>query len=607
MIEIKALNSDTIGEAYSQILDFLYHGEGTIAERKNQPIKIIGKETTIGKAAISVTALKAIADGSSDIEFDETDLFDGSSAGDVDQYIRDIAKMAVAAGLNERIKEKIFEVIQNLLVLSTKVNEINGITVDLYSLAKMYKTNPEAQALIDFQLDETKTLDEMTEDMAKLTKEVERVFSAPGSPYRELIKGGAVNKKQLTQMISCVGLKPDLDDNICEHPVNTSFIKGLRSIEDFWVSATGARKALVISHHQVRRSGYLARKLLLLTSDIVLADVDACNTAHPLELEIPDMETFKRLEGRVAEDGTVLDGSEEQFKKYNGRLKIYSPMTCACKTGICRRCYGKLFDMAYSEHYRVGSVGVLLLTSCLTQRLLSAKHLSMAQAKPIERPKGFSDFFEETKNVIKAGKDLRKISLLRDDFKEDDEGNLVINRITIKNKKSNVVFDLPFDLYPIGRIKEELEEFKHEYNIAIEDDEELFAFHRQNVELNESLMNLISLIQTDNHNGIGNDYTAIANRFLRHIVEGSIPIVSVHAETILSALLRNADGVRPDFSLEDPGPITVLRLSEGINTKNLSTILSFENLRKKLQEIDTYERNIDGIYDEFFLKGIEND
>lgn len=607
MIEIKALTSETIEAAYSQILDFLYHGEGTIAERKVQPVNLIGKETTVGKAAISVTALRAVAAQTPDIEFDKSDLFDGSSAQDVDQYIRDVAKMAMAAGIDAGIKEKIFEVIQDLLILSTRVNEINGITVDLYSLAKMYKSNPEAQALIDYELDETKTLDEMSEDMSKLTDEVERVFSMPGSPYRELIKGGAVNKKQLTQMISCVGLKPDLDDNICEHPVNTSFIRGLRSIEDFWVSATGARKALVISHHQVRRSGYLARKLLLLTSDIVLADVDACDTKHPLEVEIPDMATFRRLKGRTAEDGTLIDGSEEQFKKYNGRLKIYSPMTCACKTGICRRCYGQLFDMAYSQHYRVGSVGVLLLTSCLTQRLLSAKHLLMAQAKPIEWPKGFTELFEESKNVILAGKDLRKISLSRDDFKEDDEGSLVINRITVKNKKSNIVFDLPVDLYPAGRIKEELEEFKHEYSITLEDKEELFTLHRESVELNESLMNLISLIQTDSHNGIGNDYTAIANRFLKHIVEGSIPIVSVHAETILSALLRNADGERPDFSLEDPGPITVLRLSEGINTKNLSTILSFENLRKKLQEIDTYERNVDGIYDDFFLKGIDND
>jgi hypothetical protein len=79
--------------------------------------------------------------------------------------------------------------------------------------------------------------------------------------------------------------------------------------------------------------------------------------------------------------------------------------------------------------------------------------------------------------------------------------------------------------------------------------------------------------------------------------------VSVHAETILSALLRDANGNKPDFSQDTVEPITVLRLNEGINTKNLSTILSFENLRKKLQDIDTYERNIEGVYDEFFLKG----
>ena len=602
MIEIKSLTSETIEAAYSTILDFLYHGEGTIAERKSQPIKILGIITTVGKAAVSVTALRALSKGSDEIEFDETDLFEGETAADVDNYIRRLANQSKEAGV-DHLKEKIFEVIQDLLILSTKTNEINGITVDLYSLAKMYKNNPEAKALIDFKLDETKSIDEMSADMAKLTDEVGRVFSAPDSPYKELIKGDAVNKKQLTQMIACVGLKPDLDDNICEHPVNTSFIKGLRSIEDFWVSATGARKALVISHHQVRRSGYLARKLLLLTSDIVLSDEDHCDTKHPLEMEIPDIATFRKLVGRNTVDGEVIDGSEEQFKKYNGKVKIYSPMTCACKTGICRRCYGSLYDMAKEGYYRVGSVGVLLLTSCLTQRLLSAKHLQMAQAKPIDWPEGFTDYFEESKNVLLAGKDLKRISIAREDFKEDDEGCLVVNRVTVKNKKNSIVFDLPVDLYPTGRIAEEIEEYRHEYNFNLDDKEEIFVIRRQSIELNEALMNLISLIQTDNHNGVGNDYTAIANRFLKHIVEGNIPIVSVHAETILSALLRDASGNKPDFSKDEVEPITVLRLNEGINTKNLSTILSFENLRKKLQDIDTYERNIEGVYDEFFLKG----
>ena len=603
-MEITSLDSEGIEKSYTGLREFLFNGDGTIAERKSTPIKILGKETTVGKAMISLTALRAISKNI-EMEFDESDLFEGETAKDVDNYIRKLANLAKDAGV-DGLKEKIFEVIQDLLILSTRVNEIHGITVDLYSLAKMYKTNPEAKKLIDFKLDEGKTLDAMSEDMSKLTEEVGRVFSAPDSPYRELIKGEAVNKKQLTQMVACVGLKPDLDDNICEHPVNTSFIRGLRSIEDFWVSATGARKALVISHHQVRRSGYLARKLLLLTSDIVLADVDHCDTKHPLEVDVQNMATFSRLKGRYTEDGTLLDGSTEQFEKMKGKIKIYSPITCSCKTGICRRCYGKLFDMAFDEHYRVGSVGVLLLTSCLTQRLLSAKHLLMAKAKPIEWPEGFLELFEESKNVLISGKDLRKICIMREDFKEDDEGNLVINKVTVKNKKSNVTFDLPVDLYPTGRVKEELEEFKHEYNISLEDGEELFTIHRQSVELNEALMNLISLIQTDGHNGIGNDYVAIANRFLKHIVEGEIPIVSVHAETILSALLRDASGNKPDFSLENPGPITVLRLSEGINTKNLSTILSFENLRKKLQDIDTFERDIEGVYDDFFLKREEH-
>ena len=599
MNSITSLTSESIEKSYTGLREFLFNGEGTIAERKSTPIKILTKDTTVGRAIISLTALRAVSKGL-DMEFDESDLFDGDSAKDVDAYIRRLANMAREAGV-DNLKEKIFEVIQDLLILSTKTNEIHGITVDLYSLAKMYKSNPEAKKLIDFKLDEHKTLDEMSEDMSKLTEEVGRVFSAPDSPYRELIRGEAVNKKQLTQMVACVGLKPDLDDNICEHPVNTSFIRGLRSIEDFWVSATGARKALVISHHQVRRSGYLARKLLLLTSDIVLSDEECCDTKHPLEVDVPNMKTFTRLIGRYTESGERIDGSAEQFERMKGKIKIYSPITCSCKTGICRRCYGDLFDMANEEHYRVGSVGVLLLTSCLTQRLLSAKHLLMAKTKPIEWPVGFTELFEESKNVLLSGKDLRKFSIAREDLGEDDEGNLVVNRLTVKNKKSQETFDLPVPLYPTGRVKEELEVYKHEYNINIEDSEELFTLRRQSVELNEALMNLISLIQTDSHNGIGNNYVAIANAFLKYIVDGEIPIVSVHAETILSALLRDINGNKPDFSLPDTGPITVLRLSEGINTKNLSTILSFENLRKKLQEIDTYERVVEGVYDDFFV------
>jgi hypothetical protein len=598
MVEvIDKLASSNIKEVYNEVKDFLYNGEGTVKERKSKVIKILGEDMTVGKAIISLATLSFLADHVN-MEFDSSDLFRGSSAADIDTYVTNIGEVAKSLGLAD-LKEKIFGVIQELMLIAERTNSINGITVDLYSLAKAYKNSKAVQEVIDFQLDETKTFDEMSDEMSKLTERVEEVFSSEDSPFRELVKGGAVNGKQITQCFSCVGLKPNLDDQICEHVVNTSFIKGLRNVDDFWVSATGARKALIISHKQVSRSGYLARKLLLLVSDIVLSDEEACDTKHPLEYSVPTIKHFKKFTGRTMADGTVIDGSQEQFARLkDGKLRVFSPVTCSCKTGICRRCYGELSKRV--EGYRIGTVGVLLLTEILTQRLLSAKHLLMAKTKPIEWPKNFLEYFDEDRNCLSAGNNLRKLVINRDDFKEDEDGNLVISTITAKNKKNSEVFNLPVDLYPKGGLAEELESYKQEYAYNVDDGEELFNVRRQSVELNEVLTKLISLIQTEDHNGHGNDYVAIANEFLSDIVEGSVNIASVHSEVILSALLKE-NGEKPDFSKEEMGDISVLRLNDGIDKKNLSTVLSFESLRRKLQDPKTYEKSEEGVYDKFFM------
>ena len=286
----------------------------------------------------------------------------------------------------EKLNDALACIIEDSNYLTMTFNKLIGKTVDLYSIAKLASRNEEFNDLIHTEIE-----DEVTN-----FQEVEKYITDRHNRAIELVKeegneicfsnflqcGEGLNGKQLKQYWISVGPKPSLSGSVYPVPVNANLLTGFRKPSDYYIDATGGRKAAIISSTEVKDSGYLARRFSLATVNTILSpSTDSCDTVNFLTLDLTNedeqrsLDNIGRLNGRYA----IVDGEEVQIfkkdaKKYlNKVINVYSPITCSCKDGICKKCYGHLSEINYDIH--IGKLGVDILSSQLTQMLLSSKHL----------------------------------------------------------------------------------------------------------------------------------------------------------------------------------------------------------------------------------------
>lgn len=126
-------------------------------------------------------------------------------------------------------------------------NEIKGNTVNLYDLFTMMRKDPEIYDLVNFTTDEKLQYAEIEDQIKEKTnKLVEKIYSFPeDNCYKDITS--SVSIRQFQQVFINVGLKPDLYGNIYPKPINTSFVRGMRNEDDFYINALGARKSLIIN------------------------------------------------------------------------------------------------------------------------------------------------------------------------------------------------------------------------------------------------------------------------------------------------------------------------------------------------------------------------
>ena len=202
--------------------------------------------------------------------------------------------------------------------------------------------------------------------------------------------GARGSDKQIKQLAGMRGLMADTMGHTIELPIKSNFREGLDILE-YFISAHGARKGLSDTALRTADSGYLTRRLVDVSQDMIIRETDCCEGKD----EIPYMEirTFKdgnetieelseRLTGRYIAE-TIIDPetkdiiikanhmcNSEKAKKVVAALekmgrdsvKIRTVLTCKSKTGVCAKCYGA--NMATSQPVQVGeAVGIIAAQS----------------------------------------------------------------------------------------------------------------------------------------------------------------------------------------------------------------------------------------------------
>ena len=216
--------------------------------------------------------------------------------------------------------------------------------------------------------------EDVADEMMKQMRKTNPIFMMATS-------GARGSFKQIRQLAGMRGLMANPKGEIIERPVKANFMEGL-SVLEYFVSTHGARKGLADTALRTADSGYLTRRLVDVSQDMIVREED-CGTEHWIETEILRANRPNRsLVGRVlAErlelpDGTALDVGEyitgENFRQLVAQwtdsedapplVRVRSVLGCQSDVGVCRRCYG--YSLATGAPSEIGdAVGIIAAQS----------------------------------------------------------------------------------------------------------------------------------------------------------------------------------------------------------------------------------------------------
>ncbi|MDD6208008.1 MAG: DNA-directed RNA polymerase subunit beta' [Clostridiales bacterium] len=206
--------------------------------------------------------------------------------------------------------------------------------------------------------------------------------------------GARGSDKQIKQLAGMRGLMADTSGRTIELPIKSNFREGLDVLE-YFISAHGARKGLSDTALRTADSGYLTRRMVDVSQDLIIRETD-CNLSHPGK-EIPGMwigafndgkEMIESLEERITgryscetiydDDGNMIVKANHMITRKRAaaimqtkaireagdqaKVKIRTILTCRSHIGICAKCYGA--NMATGEAVQVGeAVGIIAAQS----------------------------------------------------------------------------------------------------------------------------------------------------------------------------------------------------------------------------------------------------
>jgi DNA-directed RNA polymerase subunit beta' len=206
----------------------------------------------------------------------------------------------------------------------------------------------------------SKVTEKVSDEMFHAMEEDDRTGRYLNPIYIMADSGARGSKQQIRQLSGMRGLMAKPSGEIIETPITANFREGLNVLQ-YFISTHGARKGLADTALKTADSGYLTRRLVDVSQDVIIAETD-CGTTEGIYVE-PIIESGEiieplrdRIVGRVVlEDqkdyeGNVIVAVNQEITEDLAaaiqaagieRVKIRSVLTCESKRGVCVMCYGR--------------------------------------------------------------------------------------------------------------------------------------------------------------------------------------------------------------------------------------------------------------------------
>ena len=191
-----------------------------------------------------------------------------------------------------------------------------------------------------------------------------------GPIYSMVTSGARGSLSQLGQMAGMKGLMVNPAGKIIDFPVRSSYKEGLGILE-YFITTHGARKGEADTALKTSKAGYLTRKLINVSHDIIVSEED-CGDKEGISISKKKTENLgKKISSRIF--GRVLAKSAGRFKKGHlinisdakeieslaeEEVRVFSPITCKTKKDVCQKCYG--YDLGSNDKIKLGeAVGIV--------------------------------------------------------------------------------------------------------------------------------------------------------------------------------------------------------------------------------------------------------
>ena len=531
----------------------------------------------------------------------------------------------------------------------------NEDDIDMMNMIPEYYNLMHA-SLADVPFDQVKNVGmDLTHKAIDYIKDSEQYLGYEHGLANSFRASEAVSDRQFKEVYVNIGTKSNGSGSVYPINIDKSFkMGGVNDPESYFVESSTARAAQIMSKTNVGDSGDYARILGLNNTDTILnLDPDyMCASRNFIKYEIKTMKHLDMIKNRYYRFNPrgmeyLIDDKDESL--VGKTIYLRSPMTCSSHAhghGICKRCYG---DLYYTNiDINVGKFAAEELSSQLTQRLLSSKHLLETMIRAMKWNSEFNDWFELDINTIRLA-DLSDIDNLRKYYLVvdpediflvseeedavtmlDEDGNEInieaedsaryneyITHFNIKTPDGNMIWFGTEDQDSMY-ISPALNNIIRHKAVAGEGqvvliplanlvDEDLFYVKINNDEISKTMNDIINVT---NKASITEQMTKdeAMQAMVDLVVSGHLNVDAIHLEVILSNQIVNPKDIlkKPDWDVENI-PYRMFTLDHALsNNPSVIVSLLYKDLHRVLYNPLTFTKNAPSFFDMFFMVQPQN-